>query len=290
MMCGIYTPDSGTVHILDTNMHSPSSFASIRSTIGFCPQQNILYDELTVRQHLRLIAQIKGFNENEQELESEIDRVCSLIGLTSDVDGNKCARHLSGGMKRRLCVGMALVGDSRIILLDEPTSGLDPYNRRCLWDIIRKCKRGRTIILTTHYMEEADALADRLALLHHGRVKCCGTPLFLKDTYGSGYRLTLAKEDNSDGGPSFDWPKFQRVWNEILMKYETPSSSSSSTSSSSLCFIESHLMHEICIRFANDAAATQLSLILNDLDERKSEMGIRSYGISSSTVEEVFLR
>lgn len=280
MMCGIYTPDSGTVHILDADMHSPASFASIRSTIGFCPQQNILYDALSVRDHLRLVARIKGFNHNEN---NEIDRVCSLIGLSGDEDGAKCAQQLSGGMKRRLCVGMALVGDSRVILLDEPTSGLDPYNRRCLWDIIRKCKRGRTIILTTHYMEEADALADRLALLHHGRVKCCGTPLFLKETFGSGYKLTLTKSDDSN---SFDLSKFHSIWNEILNKCNNASSSSSSSSS---CFIESHMTHEICIRFANDAAHL-LARILTCVDERKCEMGIRNYGVSSSTVEEVFLR
>jgi ATP-binding cassette, subfamily A (ABC1), member 3 len=281
-MCGIYTPDSGTAHVLDIDMHSfEATQQSSSSSIGFCPQQNILYDSLTVRQHLKLIARIKGF-KCKRKIDTEVKRICALIGLDSVNDVNKCASQLSGGMKRRLCVGMALVGESRVILLDEPTSGLDPYNRRCLWDIIRKCKSNRTIILTTHYMEEADALADRLVLLHHGKVKCCGTPLFLKETYGAGYRLILTKEEKEQ---RFDWSQFQRVWNEILSKCECNEKSSVQ--------IESHsfIHNEICVRFASPRVTmTQLSRVLEQVEERKSELAIRNYGISSSTVEDVFLK
>ena len=96
-------------------------------------------------------------------------------------------------MKRRLSVAMALIGESKVIIMDEPTSGLDPINRKLLWELIQSYKLNRTIILTTHFMEEADALADRIAIMNHGKVKCCGTPLFLKNTFGSGYRLTISK-------------------------------------------------------------------------------------------------
>lgn len=181
MLCGIYSPDSGTAHILGHDIGV--DLDSVRSLIGFCPQQNILYDELSVYQHLKLISSLKAtILSSNENIDKQIDRVSKLVGLDDPLNMSKLACELSGGMKRRLCIGMALVGDSRVILLDEPTSGLDPFHRRSLWDTIRQLKQGRTIILTTHYMEEADALSDRIALMHHGKVKCCGSPLFLKVT------------------------------------------------------------------------------------------------------------
>ena len=96
---------------------------------------------------------------------------------------DKKSKYLSGGMKRRLSIAMSVTGGSKILILDEPTSGLDPYNRRALCDLIRKFKQGRTIIFTTHYMEEADVLSDRIAIMNHGEIKCCGSPLFLKQVF-----------------------------------------------------------------------------------------------------------
>ena len=98
---------------------------------------------------------------------------------------------------------MAITGGSKVIILDEPTSGLDPYNRRGLWELIRKFKKGRSIVLTTHFMEEADALSDRIAIIDNGKIEHCGSPLFLKNMYGEGYKLTLSK------GQNFNEKKFQ---------------------------------------------------------------------------------
>jgi ATP-binding cassette subfamily A (ABC1) protein 3 len=108
-----------------------------------------------------LNTQIKGFKS--KELKAEIERVAKIVGLGNNL--NKKSKDLSGGMKRRLSLGMSLIGDSKIILLDEPTSGLDPFNRRSLWDMIRNFKKDRTVLLTTHFMEEADALSDRIAIM-----------------------------------------------------------------------------------------------------------------------------
>eukprot|EP00061_Rhincodon_typus_P010132 g34184.t1 len=101
---------------------------------------------------------------------------------------------LSGGMKRKLSVAIAFVGGSKAVILDEPTAGVDPYARRAIWDLILKYKQGRTILLSTHYMDEADLLGDRIAIISHGKLKCCGSPLFLKSTYGDGYKLTVVKK------------------------------------------------------------------------------------------------
>lgn len=91
---------------------------------------------------------------------------------------------LSGGMKRKLSVGIALCGGSRVVFLDEPTSGMDPGARRLVWDLLQKERIGRTILLTTHFMEEADLLGDRIAIMANGVVQCCGSSLFLKRKYG----------------------------------------------------------------------------------------------------------
>jgi ATP-binding cassette subfamily A (ABC1) protein 3 len=170
-------------------------------------------------------------------------------------------------MKRRLSVAMALIGDSKVIILDEPTSGLDPFNRRSLWELIRKYKEGRTIILTTHFMEEADALSDRIAIMNHGEVKCCGSPLFLKNTFGSGYRLTISKLND------FNEEAFLKSISNDIEKYE----------------IETNIAGEISLALPYQSSSA-LPKVLSQIETNKERLGVSSYGISSSTVEEVFLK
>ncbi|KAI7981438.1 ABC transporter A family member 1 [Camellia lanceoleosa] len=116
---------------------------------------------------------------------------CFVVGLADKV--NTVVRALSGGMKRKLSLGIALIGDSKVIVLDEPTSGIDPYSMWLTWQLITKIKKGRIILLTTHSMDEADVLGDRIAIMDNGSLKCCGSSLFLKRKYGVGYTLTLVK-------------------------------------------------------------------------------------------------
>jgi ATP-binding cassette, subfamily A (ABC1), member 3 len=188
------------------------------------------------------------------------------VGLNGEF--NKKSMQLSGGMKRRLQVAMALIGDSKVIVLDEPTSGLDPLNRRMLWELIKSYKTGRTIILTTHYMEEADALSDRIVLMNHGKVKCCGSPLFLKNRFGSGYRLTLSKAEN------FNMRLFESIVHDFTGNHAQ---------------IQTNVAREITISVSNEDSS-RVPELLNMIESRKTELGIYDYGISSSTVEEVFLR
>ena len=94
------------------------------------------------------------------------------------------AQFLSGGQRRKLSVGIALIGDSRVVILDEPTSGMDPEARRQIWDILQKARQGRTMLLTTHFMDEADYLGDRIAIMAKGKLVCSGSSLFLKKRYG----------------------------------------------------------------------------------------------------------
>ena len=106
---------------------------------------------------------------------------------------NTKAKNLSGGSKRKLSVAIALCGDSKFVMLDEPTSGMDLQARRSLWNMLRAYRNNRIIVLTTHYMDEADVLGDRIGIMAHGKLVCVGASLFLKKRYGVGYNLTMEK-------------------------------------------------------------------------------------------------
>jgi ATP-binding cassette, subfamily A (ABC1), member 3 len=108
---------------------------------------------------------------------------------------DQISKTLSGGQKRKLSVAIAMIGDSKVVMLDEPTSGMDTAARRRLWEMLKKNKAGRIVILTTHYMDEADILGDRIAIMAEGKVQCTGSSLFLKNRYGVGYNLVVAKKE-----------------------------------------------------------------------------------------------
>ena len=200
------------------------------------------------------------------EIKAEVERITTYLGLQNDL--NKKASELSGGMKRRLSVAMAFIGEAKIIILDEPTSGLDPYNRRTLWELIQSYKSGRTIILTTHFMEEADALSDRIAIMKHGEIKCCGSPLFLKDKFGSGYSLTLTKNAFFDSE------------NLTLLAKATLGQD---------LHIQSNVGREICYSIPI-ALSSKMPEFLNRIEREKEQLGIINYGINSSTVEDVYIK
>ena len=157
----------------------------IRKSVGLCPQFDVLFNDLTARQHLELFARIKG-----QPGKSE--RIEHLLEELELMDENKVASQFSGGMKRRLSVGNALVGGASLVFLDEPSSGMDPLSRRRMWNLLKDERdSGKTIVLTTHFMEEADYLGDRIAIMSHGKLYCCDTSQRLKEQHGVGFYLTL---------------------------------------------------------------------------------------------------
>lgn len=133
----------------------------MRQFLGVCPQHDVLFDYLTPVEHLRVFYDFKG---GKPELkEKEIDDLIRDVGLTTDKD--KPAGSLSGGNKRKLSVAIALCGGSKLVLLDEPTAGMDLGARRALWDMLKNYRRDKIIILTTHYMDEADVLGDRIGIM-----------------------------------------------------------------------------------------------------------------------------
>ncbi|OAP07780.1 AtABCA1 [Arabidopsis thaliana] len=168
MLVGLLPPTSGDALILGNSIIT--NMDEIRKELGVCPQHDILFPELTVREHLEMFAVLKGVEEGS--LKSTVVDMAEEVGLSDKI--NTLVRALSGGMKRKLSLGIALIGNSKVIILDEPTSGMDPYSMRLTWQLIKKIKKGRIILLTTHSMDEAEELGDRIGIMANGSLKCCG--------------------------------------------------------------------------------------------------------------------
>lgn len=162
MLSGMFPPSSGTALINGKDIRHDIS--GVRSSLGLCPQHNILFDELTVREHIVFFSRLKGLSNDA--VEREVEKYLKLIDL--EPKRNAKSKTLSGGMKRKLAVCVAFCGGSKVVLLDEPTSGMDPQARRALWDVLKDQKKGRTVLLSTHFMDEADILGDRIAIMANG--------------------------------------------------------------------------------------------------------------------------
>lgn len=197
MLTGLLQASRGTASVRNISIFDDMD--EFRKILGVCPQHDVLFDSLTPREHLRLFASFKGTKPSE--IERVVEKMIAEIDLT-DVQ-NQLAKTLSGGQKRKLSVGIAMIGNSKVVILDEPSSGMDTSSRRRLWEMLKQNKQGKIIILTTHYMDEADILGDRICIMADGKIKCCGSSLFLKNRYGVGYNLVIAKY-NRDPNPKID--------------------------------------------------------------------------------------
>lgn len=198
MITGMHKATEGRVIIggIDANSHR----AAARKMIGYCPQYNPLYDKLTVMEHLKLVNALKGGSKLTFKVEA--DSLLQQIELTDKRD--TLAKNLSGGMKRKLCVCMAMIGGSRVILLDEPTAGMDPSARIDVQRMLALVKADRTILLTTHYMDEAEKLGDWIFVMSHGKMAASGSNHYLKQKYGSGMLLTIVFKNIHDPKKSYE--------------------------------------------------------------------------------------
>uniref|UniRef100_A0A3Q0S9J7 ATP binding cassette subfamily A member 3 n=1 Tax=Amphilophus citrinellus TaxID=61819 RepID=A0A3Q0S9J7_AMPCI len=266
MLTGLFPPTSGRAYINGYNICQ--DMALIRRSLGLCPQHDVLFDNLTVREHLLFYAQLKGYSKDK--IPDEVDRIIRILNLEDKRHAR--SKTLSGGMKRKLSIGIALIGDSKIVMLDEPTSGMDPSARRATWDLLQGEKRGRTILLTTHFMDEADLLGDRIVIMAGGELQCCGSSLFLKNKYdryykSAGYHMVIVKDALCNVS-------------EItrLVHMYVPNATLESSAGAELTYI---LPKESTSRF---------ELLFAELEMNREELGIASYGASVTTMEEVFLR
>lgn len=211
MVAGFTKPSSGKIMV-----------GASPSQIGICPQRNIIWDYLTVREHVKIWSQIKGGKESLPEIE-ELIRSCDLQAKI-----NCQAKTLSGGQKRKLQLACMFVGNSTICLIDECTSGLDPLSRRIIWEILLEQRAKRSIVFTTHFLDEVEVLADHIAILSKGKVKCYGAAAELKAQFANGYKVIvpISAED-------IDVPYTGKVHQDRLV-YAVPDSASAAQLSSRL--------------------------------------------------------
>ena len=262
MISGFLHKTSGSI-----NIHGLDSIVNkdeVKSLIGVCPQTNPIFNFMTVAEHLRLYATLKGV---EGDIEEEIDSVLNDIDLLNKKDYP--AKNLSGGQKRKLCIAIAFIGGSKIILLDEPTSGMDTYARRLLWEMVKKYKQDRLIILTTHNMDEADYLGDRIGIMSEGKMITCGSSLYLKNKFGVGYDLTIVKEQNIRESDS------DKIQEEIVKKVED-------------AILTSNVGTEMKFRLPLKNLES-FSDLFKMLEENGKRLKIESFGVGLTTLEEVFL-
>ncbi|CAD8212177.1 unnamed protein product [Paramecium octaurelia] len=189
LLTGMISKTSGSVSMYGMNLDT--QLEKIRKSLGLCTQKDCLYNDLTVREHLEFISGIKGRLNKE-----EIIQILQKTELLEEQ--NKKISELSGGSKRKLSLAMSLVGDSKIIFLDEPTSGMDAYSRRAIWNILERIREDkRTIILTTHHLDEAELLANRIGIMSKGQLLAVGSSDYIKRKFGEGYNLKLSFDNNN---------------------------------------------------------------------------------------------
>jgi ABC-type multidrug transport system ATPase subunit len=263
MLTGLFPPDKGTSIINGYDICTDMD--SIRGNLGVCPQHDILFPDLTVLEHLTMFASFKGVPK--EELESEVDKMILSIGLTEKK--NEYSKFLSGGQKRKLSVGIAFIGGSKIVFLDEPTSGMDPYSRRFTWNVIRQYREGRVVVLTTHFMDEADLLGDRIAIMGDGQLKCVGSSLFLKNIFGVGYNMTLEKKS----AINFDSNSIVSLLSSYVPE----------------CNVLTDVGTELTVQLPF-SSSDKFQTLFEYIDSNIDTLGLQSYGISVTTLEEVFIK
>uniref|UniRef100_A0A8C2RXR9 ATP binding cassette subfamily A member 7 n=1 Tax=Capra hircus TaxID=9925 RepID=A0A8C2RXR9_CAPHI len=293
ILSGLFPPTAGSASVLGHDVRT--SMAAIRPCLGVCPQYNVLFDLLTVDEHVWFYGRLKGLSA--AAVGPEQDRLLQDMGLIPKRHAQ--THHLSGGMQRKLSVAIAFVGGSQVVILDEPTAGVDPTSRRGIWELLLKYREGRTLILSTHHLDEAELLGDRVAVMAGGRLCCCGSPLFLRRHLGSGYYLTLAK-----GPPPLATSKKGEIGLKNSMdagqKREPGSQASSAGAAQLWAMVQHHvpgaqlvkdLPHELVLALPYTGALDgSFAELFHDLDQRLGELGLAGYGISDTSLEEIFLK
>ncbi|XP_031798021.1 ATP-binding cassette sub-family A member 3 isoform X7 [Sarcophilus harrisii] len=261
MLTGMLPPTSGEAYICGYEISK--SIVQVRESMSFCPQYDILFHYMTVAEHLYLYGQLKGLTR--KECRKEIKQTLKFFDLEEKHDDYP--KSLTAGMKRKLSLCITLLGGSKVIILDEPTSRMDPITQNNTWELLQQYKQGHTIVLTTHNMEEADVLGDRIAIMAKGELQCCGSSFFLKHKYGAGYHMIIVKEFKCDTEKIF----------QVVQQY-VPEANLENNFGTELSF---SLPKESTYRFV---------ALFNEIETRQKELGITTFGVSVTTMEEVFFR
>lgn len=261
ILSGLIAPTSGTAYVAGHSIRE--DMYKVHQVLGYCPQHDILWEDLTIEEHLLFYIRLKGnvAHADEKRLVHEaIESVNLLDKATAQV------KTLSGGQKRRLSIAISLVGTPKLVLLDEPTTGLDPETRREIWNIISDQKASKSIILTTHNMEEADVLCSRIGIVTKGLLTCIGTPMYLKTRYGKGYHLSITTVDARSEAAALKYIK------NLFPNAE----------------LESTFSGVLSLQIPREDM--KLGPFFEEIRRHKQENGIQEWGLSQTTIEEVFLK
>jgi len=261
MISGLIAPEKGDIFLDGISILINRDF--LYKNIAFCQQENIFFDYLTVQEHLQFIYEIKGSLKNFNEIQDLINNL-DFSGKEDDICGT-----LSEGQKRKLCIALALLSGSRIIILDEPTTGLDAFSKKNLWEFLKNYQKDKILLITTHSLSEAEYLANRIGIMSEGHLICSGTSSYLKSNYAGGFNINLIINPKifNENNKKIIFEKIQEFEPDAKIK------------------IFSKGVFSINIQSNKD----NISQIFNYIEQSKSEFGIEDYIISSASLEDVFL-
>ena len=262
MISGIYDPDKGDILLDGRSLVTNKDY--LYENIGLCQQEDIFFDYLTVEEHLEYMCKIKGSKINKQEINDLINR----IELAPKK--NSLCKTLSGGQKRKLCIALALIGDSKIILLDEPTSGMDVLARRSLWEFLKNYRKNKIILLTTHFLDEAEYLGDRIGIMSEGHFLCSGTSSYLKSKYPCGFNINLLIN------PTKFNENYKQECYQGILEYAPKAE----------IRVASKGIFSINIQSDNN----NIAQIFHYIEQNKEKYGIEDYTVGSTSLEDVFLK
>uniref|UniRef100_A0A8C0HM87 ABC transporter domain-containing protein n=1 Tax=Buteo japonicus TaxID=224669 RepID=A0A8C0HM87_9AVES len=262
VLSGFSKPSAGSATIYNYKVSEVQDMEGIQAMVGICPQFNLHFEALTVKENLRTFAHIKGIQW--KEVEQEVQKVLTMLNLTDLQDVRSDA--LSGGQKRKLSLGIAILGNPQVLLLDEPTAGLDPCSRHHVWSLLKERQAGRVTFFTTQSMEEADVHADRKAFLSNGRLQCVGSSLYLKRKWGTGYHLRICINELCD----------PELTSSLVRQY-IPNAVLKGQKGDELCYM---LPLENTDSFPDLFSHLESSLL----------QGVVNYEVSRTTLEDVFLK
>jgi ABC-type multidrug transport system ATPase subunit len=265
MLTGEVTMSSGSIHLKGLDI--TTKMAQIRQHIGYCPQYDGLVDTLTGRESLAMFARLRGVPE--EKVDELVESSIKAMALSEFGDEN-CGTY-SGGNKRKLSTAIAIVGAPDIIFLDEPTSGMDPKSRRYLWNVLLAIRKsGKIIVLTSHSMEECEALCSKVCIMKEGQLQCLGTPQHLKTKYGSGWAVS-ARLANTGGGIPPDTTAIKAALSAAFPD----------------AVLEKDVFGEVGYTVEK---GTPLSTIFSTLESVKVSLNIEDYSVTQTSLEQVFLK
>ena len=305
MLTGLYEATQGTAFYDGYDILDSNNMDKFRKILGICPQHDVLFDDLTIREHLEMFCIFKGYASND--INGEINKTIHDFEL--DNIQNIIAKNLSAGQRRKLSIAISLIGGSKVIFLDEPSSGMDITSRRNLWDILKRQSEQKIIILTTHYMEEASVLGKRIGIINAGKMKCIGTPLFLIERFGKFMSLNITKETQANNEKIVNFIRertrnleYEILSEEIMFRIPKENYSCEGINDENLFLSEndsqlSNKKHKVKNTTPSDIIGQppnvkeKLNLLkfFEDLDANLTSLNIKSYSASMPTLEDVFL-